>query len=229
MSTTNTASLEHRRLLLPEMEGLTARWYDRQRGTAPQIAAWREQAATLTSDLPDGASILEVAPGPGYLAVELAKLGRFQVTGLDISRTMVEIARGHAAEAQVKVDFRLGDVTAMPFADDSFDLVICQAAFKNFKRPTDALNEMHRVLKVGGVALIQDLSRDASNADLEQEVSGQGLTGVGRIMTLWILGWLRQRAYSPARFQRLVEASEAVTGEVRASGVGLEVRITKAG
>ena len=126
MSATHTG-LNRRRFLLPEMEGMTARWYARQRGTPSQIAVYREQAAQLTAGLADGAAVLEVAPGPGYFAIEVAKLDRFEVTGADISRTMVEIARQNAAAAGVAVDFEHGDATAMPFADDSFDLIVCQA------------------------------------------------------------------------------------------------------
>jgi 2-polyprenyl-3-methyl-5-hydroxy-6-metoxy-1,4-benzoquinol methylase len=45
---------------------------------------------------PSGAEVLEVAPGPGYLAVEIALLGRFHVTGLDFSRSFLEIASENA-------------------------------------------------------------------------------------------------------------------------------------
>src|SRR5262249_61918754 len=116
-------AMNRRRHLLPEMEGMTARWYARQRGTPSQIAVFREQAAQLTAGLPDGADVLEVAPGPGYLAIEMARRGHFRVIGLDISRTMVEIARENAAAAGVAVDFSRGDATAMQFADGSFDLI----------------------------------------------------------------------------------------------------------
>src|SRR5438270_13640796 len=113
------------RLRGPEMEGAVARWYARLRSSPSQVAAWRNDAATLTRGLPDGAEVLEVAPGPGYLAVEMARTGRVLVTGLDISRTFVQIAEQNAREAGVSVDFRQGDAAAMPFADDSFGLVVC--------------------------------------------------------------------------------------------------------
>jgi hypothetical protein len=48
----------------PGMEGPIARWYAKQRGSAPQLAAVREAAERLTRDLPGGAAVLEVAPGP---------------------------------------------------------------------------------------------------------------------------------------------------------------------
>src|SRR5580700_11196317 len=74
----------------PEMEGVVARWYARIRGTDSQIEAYRKEALRLTSGLPAGARVLEVAFGPGYLAIELARLGRSQVSGLDISHTFVK-------------------------------------------------------------------------------------------------------------------------------------------
>ena len=75
----------------PEMEGPIARWYARVRGSKSQLDAYREQVSQITAGLPAGARVLEVAFGPGYQAIEMARLG-FHVTGLDISRTFVEIA-----------------------------------------------------------------------------------------------------------------------------------------
>ena len=132
--------------LLPEMEGRMARWYARQRGTESQLALYRKQASALTAGLPTGAKVLEIAPGPGYLTLELARLGRFQVSGLDISRTFVELASEHARQAGLSIDFRHGDVASIPFEPGSFDLIVCQAAFKNFTQPVRALDEMQRVL-----------------------------------------------------------------------------------
>jgi ubiquinone/menaquinone biosynthesis C-methylase UbiE len=216
-----------RRLLLPEMEGAAARRYARQRGTPTQIAEVRREAARLTAALPEGTAILEVAPGPGYLCVEIARLGRYQVTGIDISRTMVEIARENAREAGVDADFRQGDISATPFPDGAFDLVVCQAAFKNFRRPLAALDEMHRLLRDGGTAVIQDMSRTATGADIAREVRGMGLSGLTAWITRWIFVGLRRRAYSPSRFRALVAASSFRACEITAAGIGLEVRLTK--
>jgi len=213
--------------LLPEMEGMTARWYARQRGTPSQMALYREQAAQLTAGLPDDAAVLEVAPGPGYLAIEVAKLARFQVTGLDISRTMVEIARENATAAGVAVDFQHGDATAMPFAESSFDLIVCQAAFKNFRRPVIAFDEMHRVLRPGGLAVIQDMRKEATTADIDREVRSQDLGGVNGFITRRILAGLRNRAYTTAQFERLVAESRFSACTIHSEGMGIEVRLRK--
>ena len=217
-----------RRFQLPEMEGRTARWYARQRGSATQMAGYRQEAARLTAGLPGGAAVLEVAPGPGYQAVEMARAGAVRVTGLDVSRTMVEIATHTARQAGVHVEFRQGDVSAMPFAAESFDLIVCQAAFKNFKQPVRALDEMHRVLRAGGLAVIQDMNREATRADIAREVSGMRLGRVNSFMTrLTLSTMLRRRAYSPARFQRLVAHTAFGSCETQAWGMTLEVRLTK--
>jgi ubiquinone/menaquinone biosynthesis C-methylase UbiE len=216
-----------RRKLLPEMEGSSARRYAKLRGTEAQLAICRRQAARLTENLVDGASILEIAPGPGYFALELARLGRFRVTGLDISHTFVSLARDLAERSGLTVDFQLGDATAMPFPDAEFDLVVCQAAFKNFDRPLTALHEMHRVLRPGGRAVIQDMSADASSAAIAAEVKGMKLSRFSGLMTRVILTGLRRRAYSPSQFEDLAKRSAFGGATIGADGIGLDVILTK--
>ena len=211
----------------PEMEGVVARWYTRIRGTGSQVEAYRKQAAELTEGLPAGASILEVAFGPGYLAIEIARRGQFHVSGLDISRTFVQIASEHAREAGVEVDFQQGDAAVMPFEGDSFDLIVCQAAFKNFVHPGSALDEMHRVLRANGTAVIQDMSSEASDAEIEHEVAGMGLGWFSAFTTQATLELLKRRAYSPGKFERLAAASRFERSEITTQGIGLEVRLHK--
>jgi len=213
----------------PEMEGPIARWYARIRGSESQLATCRAQAAQLTAGLPEGAQVLEVAPGPGYLAIAMARRGGLQVTGLDISRTFVEIARENARAAGVAVDFQQGDVAQMPFATGSFDLVVCQAAFKNFTLPRSALAEMHRILRPGGMAIIQDMSGDATHADIAREVEGMNLGRLNTFTTKATLEMLRRRAYAPALFERLARTSPFQSCEITPDGIGLEVRLKKEG
>lgn len=209
------------------MEGVVERWYARMRRSASQIEAYRRQASHLTDGLRRGAAVLEVAPGPGYLAIEMARLGRFHVTGLDISRSFVEIASENARQAAVSVDFQEGDVASMPFDVESFDLVICQAAFKDFAQPESALDEMHRVLRSGGTAVIQDVSGDASGADIEQEVNRMELGRLNAFMTKWSLAMVRRRAYSRAQFEHLAAESAFRTCDFQTEGLGMEMRLKK--
>jgi ubiquinone/menaquinone biosynthesis C-methylase UbiE len=214
------------RFRIPEMEGRAAHWYARQRGTESQLRGHREQADRLTAGLPAGAAILEVAPGPGYFAVELARRG-FRVAGLDISHTMVEIAAEQARAAGVTVDFRQGDAAELPFLNESFDLVVCQAAFKNFPEPVAALDQMYRVLHRGGVAVIHDLRSDAGSADIAAEVSRMGIGPVNALFTRFALTALRRRAIPPAKFEELAASSRFGRCVIGKDGVGLEVRLRR--
>ncbi|MFL5658145.1 MAG: class I SAM-dependent methyltransferase [Ktedonobacteraceae bacterium] len=209
------------------MEGIVARWYARIRRSGSQIEEWRKQAAHLTGGLPDGAEVLEVAPGPGYFAIEMARLDRFHVTGLDISHTFVEIARENARQAGVSVDFQQGSASGMPFAEGSFDLIICQAAFKNFSQPGKAIDEMYRVLRSGGMAVIQDMWKEAPDATLRQEVNAMQLGPVNTFMTGRTLRMLRRRAYTKEQFERLATASAFGGSAIETSGIGIEVRLKK--
>lgn len=211
---------------VPEMEGSVARWYARNRRSGSQLAEYQAQAPRLTAGLPADAAVLEVAPGPGYHAVELARLG-FRVTGLDISHTFVDIATAYARQVGVTVDFRQGDAAAMPFDTGSFDLIVCQAAFKNFLEPVTALDEMYRVLRPGGTAVIQDLRKEATRSDIDREVARMRLTPVNRFLTRSTLAMLRRRAHSQAHFAELAARSAFGTSTIRTDGIGLEIHLTR--
>lgn len=209
------------------MEGPIARWYAGLRGSQSQIEQYRRQASMLTAGLPDGAAVLEVAPGPGYFAIEMARLGRFRVTGLDISRSFVRIASENARRAGVEVDFQLGDASSMPFPEGSFDLVVCQAAFKNFSRPEGALNEMHRVLREGGAAVIQDMDHEATDTAIREEVRGMRVGPVSSLVTRSTLHSLRRRAYTRQAMEALAASSNFGGCRITVQGIGMEVRLTK--
>src|ERR1700694_1484875 len=111
------------------MNGFIATWY--AQNTQKNMAAYRRSAKQVAERVAEGATILEVAPGPGYLSIELAKLGNYHIVGLDVSGQLGESAQEKAKEAGVRIDFRLGNAAAMPLADGIFDCIVCSAAFKN--------------------------------------------------------------------------------------------------
>lgn len=110
----------------------------------------------------------------------MAKFKRFHVTALEISKTFVQLARENAARAGVAVDIHEGNASAMPFASDSFDLLVCRAAFKNFAQPVEALREMYRVLRTGGTGVVIDLRRDTTMAAIHEYVDHSGMGIVSR-------------------------------------------------
>jgi len=208
------------------MEGFTARWYASL--THKSLDEFKALARRVSSQIPSGASVLEVAPGPGYFAIELAKLGAYRITGLDISRTLVEIAGAKAAEAGVNVDFRQGDAAHMPFAAESFDFLLCRAAFKNFTEPLPALKEMYRVLKPGGRALIIDLRRDASMQSISEAVQGMHLGPVNAVITrLTFRFMLLKRAFTREEFQQLLAQTKFGPIDIREDLIGLELALSR--
>jgi ubiquinone/menaquinone biosynthesis C-methylase UbiE len=207
------------------LEGLLARWY--ARNTARAMPEFERLAQDLAGKVKPGGSVLEVAPGPGYLAVALARRGPYRVVGLDISHTFVAIAAANAQRAGVQVSFQQGDAASMPFEPDSFDFLVCRAAFKNFSEPVQALHEMHRVLRPGGQALIIDLRSDASAAAIAAHVKGMGLGRVNSFLTRWILKRLRKRAYSQEQFRQMASRTPFKSCEIQADPIGQAVALTK--
>lgn len=208
------------------MEGWVARWYTRTR--RHDMEDFRRQAGKIAQHLPAGCDVLEVAPGPGFFAIELAKLGDFHITAIDVSHTFIHIASRNAADAGVKVDFRLGSASTMPFADASFDFVYCFAAFKNFAEPIEAINQMHRVLRPGGQAIIGDLCKDASIDQINAYLLHSGRNRFDAWLTRWIFRhMLIKRAYTREQFLDMARQSRFGDCQVDPADLGIEVHFSK--
>ena len=208
------------------MEGWIARWYTRTRRN--DMEDFRREARNAAQHLRTGCNVLEVAPGPGFFAIELAKLGNFNITGLDISRTLVEIAKENGRKAGVNIDFRLGNAAAMPFANETFDIAYCSAAFKNFSEPVKALDEMHRVLRPGGTAIVADLCKDAALDEIDTYVKQSGRSKIDAWLTKWTFRHLLlKRAYTKDDFKRMAQSSQFGKREITAGLIAIQVRFAK--
>lgn len=206
-------------------EGKSAKWIADV--TGKRLDRWIRLAQQIARELPPGSAVLDVAPGPGYLCIELAKLG-YAVSGLDVSHTLVEIASKNATEAGVAVDFRQGSASSIPFADDTFDFLHCSGAFKQFGQPVVALQEMYRVLKPGGRGIIGDLRRDASWRALNQAVDTWGLPLFDRILAKFSFQLLvRKEAYTKNQFQRMLTQTKFRRIEIKENDIEFEVSAWK--
>ena len=118
---------------------------------APLEAFTTPTAAQLVkfAGVTSGQKVLDVACGTGVVAVTAARLGA-SVTGLDLTPELLARARENAAIAEVTIDFREGDVEALPFGDATFDVVLSQFGHMFAPRPGVAVGELLRVLKPGG-------------------------------------------------------------------------------
>jgi ubiquinone/menaquinone biosynthesis C-methylase UbiE len=208
------------------MEGRIATWYAKT--TRKDFSEFERLAQELAKQLPPNARVLEIAPGPGYLSVALAKLGPFKITGLDISQTFVQMASEYAKREGVVVHFIHGSASDIPLEEGLFDLVVCRAAFKNFSEPLKALNEMHRVLKPKGRAIIIDLCKDASWEEIEAYVNR---LQVGRLdawcTKMTFKHMLLKRAYTEKNMESLANASNFRFFAIARTPLGLEVALIR--
>jgi len=208
------------------IEGMMAKWY--ASNTAEMMKEYVDLARRISKEIPQGSAVLEVAPGPGYFCIELAKLGSYAITGMDLSRTFVKMAAEKAEQAGVRVEFKEGSASNMPFPKNSFDFLLCRAAFKNFADPVRALQEMCRVLRPGGRALLIDLSRDARPDDVSRAVDEMGLTTVNRLLTkMAFRTMLIRSAYTRAEFEQMLAETEFAQAEIVEEGMGFEISMRK--
>jgi len=208
------------------MEGANASRY--ARNTKGDARGYAKIARAVAERTPAGGRVLEVAPGPGYLAVQLAQLG-LRVSAIDISRSFVRMARENARAAGVALDVSLGDAAHLPYPDAQFDFAVCRAAFKNFSDPVGALSELHRVLRPGGRASIYDLRKDAPRDAIDREVADMRLSRLNAALTRWTFRhMLLKRAYTDADLARMCADSRFGRGEIADDGIGFELRLTRA-
>lgn len=121
-----------------------------------------ELAAAVAIGLVEpGMTALDVGCGAGCEAVYLASLG-VHVVGVDSSVEALRIARRRSAEAGLEVDWRLGDVGALPVEDESIDLAIDRGCFHviSEERRAEYGSEILRVLRPGGALLLRGAARD---------------------------------------------------------------------
>ena len=117
-------------------------------------------AADIGAVAPSGARLLEVGCGPGRLSILLARRYGFDVTGLDLDPAMIERARANAERSGNgegrRPSFLVADVSSLAFPDASFDVIVSTLSMHHWTDPTAGLNEIGRVLKPNGRALVWD-------------------------------------------------------------------------
>jgi ubiquinone/menaquinone biosynthesis C-methylase UbiE len=146
----------------PQHKDLVREEFTRQANdyAAAPVIRDRDHIETLVKAVgpaPD-ARVLEVATGPGHVAMAFAKVAR-EVIGVDLTEAPLKIAeRMRAERGLTNVSFRVADVEArLPFDDNEFDVVVCRFAVHHFENPAVVIREMARVCRVEGTIAIEDL------------------------------------------------------------------------
>ena len=177
---------------------------------------WRKKAVKGL-----GGKVLDVACGTGDMVVELLRLG-CTVTGVDLSKEMLAIAKRKAESGKWKV----ADAEHLPFEDNTFDAVTCAFGVRNFVHLERGLKEMLRVLKPGGRMVILELATPDSPL----------VRPFYNLYTRRIIPWLGQRmagsreayTYLPRSIERFPKGDEFV-GIVRQLGCEATERKTTFG
>ncbi|NHI04388.1 hypothetical protein DYY67_1246 [Candidatus Nitrosotalea sp. TS] len=110
-------------------------------------------------------TVLDVACGSGLVSCALAGIVN-HVTGIDITPAMIEQAKLLQNSKKLEnLTWKIGDVTSLPFENDSFSLVITRYSFHHMMDPISVLSEMKRVCKPGGRIAVIDVTPDKDKAD----------------------------------------------------------------
>lgn len=153
-------ALSQKRLEL-RYESASAEDYDRKyhapqvyRGMDERLARIIEEAAGERGGAP--LHLLDLGCGPGSLTPFLRRIPGAQILGVDLSAEMIRYARLRYPE----VEFRIGDIEALDCPDGSFDAVLCSGMLHHLPRLDDALREIRRVLRPGGVLIAREPNED---------------------------------------------------------------------
>lgn len=95
--------------------------------------------------------VLDLACGSGWLSVFMSKYG-FEVTGIDIAKPAIDLAKLWASEENANINFLVGDIFNLPFKEGSFDAVVCNSSLEHFRldQAEKIFSNIHRILVPGG-------------------------------------------------------------------------------
>ena len=200
-------------------------FYNALSGTQVMQKNYEILAADIVQRKNTGA-LLDVGTGPGRLLLEIYRRSPdLRLTGMDVSRSMVEQARKNMAESRLSEKIRIveGNVSDMPFPDESFDIVVSTGAMHHWKDTVSGINEIHRVLKPGGEALIYDLVKK-----IPQSVMKEASREFGRLkmFLLWFHSF-EEPFLSINEMRAAPKASKFLTGHVQFVGISCRLVLKK--
>lgn len=105
-----------------------------------------------------GLRVLDVGCGGGYTCEFLAQR-RARVTGMDQSAACIEVAKSHAEEMGLTIDYHVGLGETLPFEDDSFDVVVCVDVLEHVQSVAATVTEISRVMQPGGLFCFDTINR----------------------------------------------------------------------
>jgi len=162
--------------------------------------------------------LLDIGTGPGWLLLKLhAASPSLHITGMDASPAMVTAARQNVSAAGLAnvIKVEQGYANRLPCADESFDIVVSTGSIHHWKDPLSGINEVHRVLKPGGQALLYDIVSDTPREVMQ---AAQREFGRFKVLMLWLHAF-EEPFYSQRNLAALAQPSLFKEGQTRFVGV----------
>lgn len=121
---------------------------------------WRKKAVRILKGFKHD-RVLDVATGTGDFAIETSKIKPGEIVGYDLSEQMIRVGAEKVKKLKLDhmIQFQKGDSEDMPFQANSFDAITVAFGVRNFENLEKGLEEFHRVLNPGGVAIILEFSK----------------------------------------------------------------------
>jgi ubiquinone/menaquinone biosynthesis C-methylase UbiE len=217
------------RLTLERIPGPFASLYEK--ATRLVIATYYRGLAQEVVDFLQAGRILDLGTGPGYLPIEIVKRSRaITVVGIDLSRSLLKMARRNAMNAGVarQLHFEVGNASGLRFPDESFDMVLSSGMLHMLRDPVAVLRECYRVLRAGREAWFFDPARVSSLIDKKRWKASFSL--LERFMYLVFSFYLRLDA--PKRYHKnhvaeMLRATPFKDFHIVEKGKELELRLKK--
>ena len=168
--------------------------------------------------------VLDVGTGPGLLPIAIYKKNpKLKVTGVDIAADMIRIAKKNAETQGAEVEFVTANGENLPFPSNSFGLVVSTGAMHHWKKPEKVMNEIYRVVKPGGKALIFDHLKDAPNGAFSKLSNRIGILPAA---FFWADRFF-EPFYTKKEAEALVSGSKFSAWEIEEDGMFLVLRLHK--
>ncbi len=146
-----------------------------------------------------GLRVIDIGCGGGLLAEPLALLGAF-VTGIDASGEAIDVARAHAAESGLKIEYRIGGPEALASSVARYDLVVAMEIVEHVADVGEFMTASAQLAKPGGLLAFSTLNRTLRSMAL------------GKVAAEYVLGWVPPGTHSWRQFVKPSELAAALRG-----------------
>lgn len=125
---------------------------------------WRTEIAKEAMLPASRYGLLDLATGTGALAIRIGEMAErnskeIKINGVDFNRDMLKLAKKKVSKGNLGIDFSIGDALSLKFPENSFEVITCSFAMRDFDSLEKFVKECNRVLKKGGKVILADMSR----------------------------------------------------------------------